>query len=378
MMSRFGAFGDFWRRVTEGLTLQELWFEFRKETGTSYRLYSREFEAQIEGQPPLKRGLKLARVLFWATLLKLSPTRRIFLLVALVLLVARLAGGPPALTAAGTAALLVLLALELADRVALKRDLEIAREIQKWLVPQSPPSVPGVDIAFTTRPANTVAGDFYDAFLCPAPDGAGASERLLLVVADVAGKGMPAALLMASFQSSLKTLVQKPIPLPELVSRLCRYSCGHSLEGLRFTTALIAEFDPLTGSLAYVNAGHNPPALCRADGTIEWLSTGGLPLGIDAGVAYESGALTLGRDDLLVIFTDGVVEARNDRGEEYGESRLPALLKDARQSSAAETLARLMSSVDSFVGTAPRFDDITCLVARYTGPVRGAEPARRA
>jgi serine phosphatase RsbU (regulator of sigma subunit) len=300
-------------------------------------------------------------------MLKLSPTRRLFLLAALALLLARAVGGPAALTALGAVVLLALLALELADRVALKRDLEIAREIQKWLVPQSPPSVPGVDIAFTTRPANTVAGDFYDAFLCPGPLGEGSPARLLLVVADVAGKGMPAALIMATFQASLKTLVQKPIALPELVARLCRYCCEHSLEGLRFTTAVIAELDPLTGALSYVNAGHNPPALRRADGTIEWLTTGGLPLGVQGGVGYESATLTLRPGDRLVVFSDGVVEAQDTGGQEYGEARLTATLAGLGGEDAAGTLDRLMTSVDSFVGTAPRSDDVTCLVTLFRG-----------
>ena len=370
-----GRIAGFWRRLTEGLTLQELWFQFRKETGTSYRLYSRELATKLKDQPRRNRQLRLAGALFWAMILKLSPTRRLFLLAALALLAARMMGGPPWLTAAGAFALLALLALELVDRVALKRDLEIAREIQKWLVPQSPPSVPGVDIAFTTRPANTVAGDFYDAFLCPGPLGEGSPARLVLVVADVAGKGMPAALIMATFQSSLKTLVQKPTPLPDLVSRLCRYCCEHSLEGLRFTTAVIAELDPLTGALAYVNAGHNPPALRRADGTIEWLATGGLPLGVQASLAYESAALILRPGDRLVIFSDGVVEAQDPRGQEYGDARLAEVLKGIRGEDAAGTLDRLLSSVESFVATAPRSDDITCLVMRYTGSVRGEEPA---
>jgi serine phosphatase RsbU (regulator of sigma subunit) len=362
-----GRIAGFWRRLTEGLTLQELWFQFRRETGTSYQHYSRELARKLKDQPRSRRVLRILGALFWAMILKLSPTRRLFLLAALALLMARGVGGPAGLSALGALVLLALLALELADRVALKRDLEIAREIQKWLVPQSPPSVSGVDIAFTTRPANTVAGDFYDAFLCPGPLGEGSPARLVLVVADVAGKGMPAALLMATFQSSLKTLVQQPIPLPDLVSRLCRYSCEHSLEGLRFTTAVIAELDPLTGALAYVNAGHNPPALRRADGAIEWLTIGGLPLGVQASIAYESATLILRPGDRLVIFSDGVVEAQDTRGQEYGDARLTEVLKGVREEGAAGTLDRLMSSVDSFVGTAPRSDDITCLVMRFQG-----------
>jgi sigma-B regulation protein RsbU (phosphoserine phosphatase) len=364
-MSFMGRWRDFWRRVSEGLTLQQLWAQFRREAGASYRHYRVELGDEHGSQPRLRRWFRLAGALFWAMVLKLSPPRRVFLLVALVLLAAGLGGGQGRGTPiVGALALLVLLGLELADRVAMKRDLEIAREIQGWLVPQSPPIVAGVDIAFATRPANTVAGDYYDAFLCPAGTG-GAAPRLLVVIADVAGKGMPAALLMATFQSSLRTLAQEPIPLGELVVRLNRYCCEHSLEGRRFTTAVIAELDPASGALAYVNAGHNPPALRRGSGRIESLETGGLPLGIQAGAGYETGELTLTRGDRLVVYTDGVVEAQNARQEEYGEARLMELLRGGAEESAAETLRRMLSSVDAFVGDAARFDDVTCLVLRY-------------
>jgi serine phosphatase RsbU (regulator of sigma subunit) len=354
----------FWQRVTDGLTLQQLWSQFRREAGSSYRHYKLELEA-ARGPSNLGQWLRLAGALFWAILLKLSPARRVFLLLALVVIASDTHGshhGP----VIGALMLLGLLGLELADRVALKRDLEIAREIQKWLVPQSPPRCPGVDIAFTTRPANTVAGDYYDAFMCPGA-AAGPAQRLLLVVADVAGKGMPAALLMATFQSSLRTLVQEAMGLEDLVTRLNRYSCAHSLEGRRFTTALLAELDPQNGALTYVNAGHNHPALRRADGRIERLEAGGLPLGVEAGAHYAAGAVTLARGDLLVIFTDGVVEAVNAREEDYGETRLLDWLRGARESSAAEVLRSLMSSVEGFVGEARREDDITCVVVRYTG-----------
>jgi sigma-B regulation protein RsbU (phosphoserine phosphatase) len=267
--------------------------------------------------------------------------------------------------ALGVLALLGLLGLELADRVAMKRDLQIAREIQSWLVPREPPQVPGVEVAFATRPANTVAGDYFDAFLWPEPGRA--DPRLLLVVADVAGKSMPAALLMATFQASLHTLTQEALTLTGLVARLNRYCCDHSLEGRRFTTAVLAELNCASGVLRYVNAGHNHPALRRPDGRVEPLSAGGLPLGIQADAAYESGSVTLGRGDLLLIYTDGVVEAHNGAGEEYGEARLAELVRSLGPASAAADLERVLSSVDAFTGDAPRFDDVTCVVLRYTG-----------
>ena len=148
-----------------------------------------------------------------------------------------------------------LLILEVADRVVMKRDLQIAREIQMWLLPVNPPPVPGMEIAFATRPANTVAGDYYDVF--PRPASASANQSYLIAVADVAGKSIPAALLMATFQASLKTLSATPSSLPELVESMNRYACSNSQGGLRFTTAFLAEYEPATRTLTYINAGHN-------------------------------------------------------------------------------------------------------------------------
>jgi sigma-B regulation protein RsbU (phosphoserine phosphatase) len=179
---------QFWQRTTDGLELNQLWNQFRIDTRTSYRLE------------------------------KLSPARRVLLLLALLLLVLT-----PVLSWTTTTGIhrihvdlqlwsgllmCVLLMLKVADRVVMKRDLEIAREIQMWLLPVHPPPVPGVEIAFSTRPANTVTGDCYDVFPRPAP--ASADRSYLVAVADVAGKSIPAALLMATFQASLKTLSNTP------------------------------------------------------------------------------------------------------------------------------------------------------------------------
>jgi serine phosphatase RsbU (regulator of sigma subunit) len=354
--------GGFWREVSEGLTLQELWLHFRRETGASVRLYTRELGDEARARP----RMTLMGRLFWAMLLKLSPPRRIVLLAALIVTLVGLDAQHHGWALIGSLALLLLLGLELADRVALRRDLEIARDIQRWLVPQTPPAEPGVDIAFRTRPANTVAGDYYDAFPCAecGPEGA---RRLVLVMADVAGKGMPAALLMAAFQSSLHTLAQERLALVERVARLNRYSFEHSLEGRRFTTAFLAELDTAEGVLTFVNAGHNPPTLRRASCALEWLEAGGLPLGIQREAGYQTGAVALAPGDQLVIYTDGVVEARDARDQEFGQPRLAALLGGLATVRAADTLERVMEAVDRFVGDAGRSDDTTCMVMRFTG-----------
>ena len=375
---------NFWHRVTEGIAVQVLWAQFMSEARASYSLYSREIDWEVLRQERrVRRFRKTTSALFWAMLMKLSPARRVFLLIALFFAIVALTNSQVTISSSNhqhtflfnppnnflpvllaVAALLFLLALELADRVTMKRDLEIAREIQRWLVPESPPEVPGVEIAFVSRPANTVGGDYYDAFLRASPSSKPNSKRLLLVVADVAGKSVPAALLMATFQASLRTLAEANTPLLELVQGLNRYACAHSLGGRRFTTAFIAELEPETGVLSYVRAGHNAPFIRRAAGTLERLETGDLPLGIDASARFTCGAATMAPRDLLVIFTDGLIEAVNDADQEFGESRLLDVLKSNAAGGAQTTLKNLLSAVDAFVGHSRQHDDITCLLLR--------------
>ena len=372
----------FWQRVTEGIAVQVLWSQFMSEARASYSLYSREIDWEaLRKERRGRRFRKTTSALFWAMLMKLSPARRVFLLIALVLcnLCADQEPGHVSKTEhnfeaalpnnflyvlLAVAALLFLLALELADRVTMKRDLEIAREIQRWLVPESPPEVPGVEIAFVSRPANTVGGDYYDAFLRGAPSSTSNSKRLMLVVADVAGKSVPAALLMATFQASLRTLAEANTSLLELVEGLNRYACAHSLGGRRFTTAFFGELEPETRVLSYVRAGHNAPLIRRASGSLERLETGDLPLGIDASARFTCGAVTMAPRDLLVIFTDGLIEAVNDADQEFGESRLLEVLKSSDAAGAQATLKNLLSAVDAFVGHTRQHDDITCLLLR--------------
>jgi len=363
----------FWQRVTEGVEMQQLWAQFRADARASYKLYAEDVDwTRTEGESRSRRFRRVARALFWAMMMKLSPGRRVLFLISLVFLFLPGFGlriGDNELRMSnlafpGGVGLTMLLALELSDRVTMKRDLEIAREIQSWLMPAAAPAVPGVDIAFATRPANTVAGDYYDAFFRPvAPDDVAHAARLLLIVADVAGKSIPAALLMATLQASLRTLAALPGSLLELVGRLNEYACVQNQGGARFTTAFLAELEPATGCLVWVNAGHNWPALHHSSGEIERLETGGLPLGIAKGARYESGVTTLAANDLLLIFTDGLVEAENEREDEYGEPRMLEVLSEA-SGTAAQVLTQLMSSADKFVGLTRQHDDITCMVLR--------------
>jgi sigma-B regulation protein RsbU (phosphoserine phosphatase) len=372
---------NFWQRVSAGLEMQELWGQFKADARAGYALYSKEVDWELRpGEPNWKRYWRICKALFWAMVMKLSPARRVLLVLSLFLVLlgiigtqinvsdhtqVNIGGGQAVLGAIG---LLLLLALELADRVTMKRDLEIAKEIQHWLVPDTPPAIPGVEIAFASRAANTVAGDYYDAFLRrsnaggPIDAGGVDGQRLMVAVADVAGKSVPAALLMATLQASLRTLALEPTSLLELVAGLNSYACEHSQSGRRFTTAFLAELDLATSTLTYVNAGHNQPMLMRAGGTLDRLGEGGLPLGIMRGAAYQSGQSVLGAGDRLVIFTDGVIEAEDAGANEFGEPRLLAGLQLGRSSAPAQALNGLMTSIEAFVGHAPQHDDITCLI----------------
>ncbi len=364
----------FWLRVSEGLELNQLWSQFEKDARTSYRLYSKDFQGPQEAQRPARRAWHIAQQFFWAVLEKLSPARRILLLVALILMVFNPAfnwqdqSGNHVfgfdLRLYGGLILLLVLLLEVGDRVVMKRDLEIAREIQNWLLPNQPPTIPGVEIAFQTRPANTVAGDYYDVFLRPGqtPE----QDRVLLAVADVAGKSIPAAMLMATFQASLRSLSVTQSSLPDLIASVNRYACTNSQGGLRFTTAFLAEFDPITRSLTYINAGHNQPMLCRKSGALERLDAGGLPIGISIDVPYQSGSVVLAPGDWLIIFTDGVVEAVNTADEEYGEQRLLAVVAGATEATPADMMQRILTGLDVFVGNTPQHDDVTCLLVKVS------------
>src|SRR5215471_4953785 len=207
---------QFWQRVSEGRQLDELWSQFTADARASYGFYGKEVDwEEIQKLPRWHRPFHIAKDIFWALLMKMTPARRVLLLIALVMMV--LSGFKFELgrnfsfdvNFVGIAALvfLLLLSLELADKVTMKRDLEIAREIQSWLTPSQPPKVAGASIAFHTRPQNSVAGDYYDAFY-PMQDGE-SGGKLFLVIADVAGKSVPAALLMATFQASVHTVARE-------------------------------------------------------------------------------------------------------------------------------------------------------------------------
>src|ERR1700676_2118780 len=203
---------NFWQRVSEGRQIDDLWTQFAADARASYGFYGGDIDwEEVQKLPRWRQPLHVAKLFFWALLLKMTPARRVLFLIAVVMFLLssfKFQIGTfffdIKFELAAAAMFLLLLSLELADKVTMKRDLEIAREIQTWLVPSFAPEVSGAEIAFASRPQNSVAGDYYDAFY---PTASGAEGgKLLLVIADVAGKSIPAALLMATLQASLRTI----------------------------------------------------------------------------------------------------------------------------------------------------------------------------
>jgi sigma-B regulation protein RsbU (phosphoserine phosphatase) len=234
-------------------------------------------------------------------------------------------GVPGPVFAQGTIALLLgfllmnlLVLLEVADRLSLKRDLEVAREIQQAMLPDGMWSGPGVEAFGLTKPANTVGGDFYD--ILPRPDG-----TVIVALGDVAGKASPAALLMALLLAMMRTLVEEGLTIAELVPRL-NVQVGRHAPPSRFITLFVASYDPRTGDMQFVNAGQTPPLLRRRDGAIERLTTGGIALGMFEGSTYSAGAAHLDPGDALVMYSDGITEAEDPAGVAFDEAGLERTL----------------------------------------------------
>src|SRR3954452_263729 len=203
----------------------------------------------------------------------------------------------------------LLVVLEVADRLSLKGELEVAREIQLAMLPRGTFAAADIEIFGTTRPANTVGGDFYD--VLPLPDG-----QIIIALGDVAGKGSPAALLMALLLAVLRTLVDERLAPPALVERLNVQIARHT-PASRFITLFYAVYTPSTGDLVYVNAGQNPPLVRRLDGSYERLTSTGVALGMFEGSRFGAERTAIHPGELLILYSDGITEAENPAGQPF-------------------------------------------------------------
>jgi serine phosphatase RsbU (regulator of sigma subunit) len=239
------------------------------------------------------------------------------------------------------------------------RDMQQAAEIQKSLLPGNPPAIEGLDVAAMSEACRSVGGDYYDFFLR-------SGGRQVFLVGDVAGKGMPAALLMTSLQARVQVLLEEPIEIAALVSRL-NSSISTSCPGNRFITFFICEIDPSTGEVTYCNAGHNPPLLVGSGGKVMQLADGGPVLGVLPRFPFTQHHCTMEPGDVLVMYTDGVTEAEKlGSDEEFGEKRLLQLIRDHHSLPVDEIVKTVTNAVASFAGSVTASDDFTAVVIRKT------------
>jgi len=376
---------DFFTTYTKDLTADDLQRLFTRDTREAYKFFTRGVQTDaFKALPWHRRLIAEARVLFLAFTMKLSPARRVVFAVALVLAVIGLVtlfrgigfvhiahvmpigfsiGMPGPLFENGTWPLFfafvllnLLVLLEVADRLSLKNDLEIARDIQQAMLPSGLYTAPGVETFGLSRPANTVGGDFYD--ILPLDDG-----RLVVAVGDVVGKGSPAALLMALLLAMLRTLVDEQLEPAALMTRLNVQVCRHA-PASRFITLFYAVYDPRTGVLTYVNAGHTQPLLVRPDLSCERLTEGGIALGMFDRSTYTTGHLTIQPNELVAVYSDGITEAENPTGTPFDESGLEAALKTHLDQNLSAIGTAIVRAVEKHTADTRLADDLTVLLLR--------------
>jgi serine phosphatase RsbU (regulator of sigma subunit) len=369
---------------TRDLSTEDLQRLFTHDTRDAYRFFSRGLdEEQLAGLPWWKQIAVRSRQVFVAFTLKLPAARRALYIGALVIAVlgviqlfrgfaiVRLPFGIPFLQvsmlvpewADGTFALLtslllvnLLVLLEVADRLSLKGELEVAREIQLAMLPSGTYTAADIEICGATRPANTVGGDFYD--VLPLPDG-----RVILALGDVAGKGSPAALLMALLLAVLRTLVDEELEPRQLVERLNAQIWRHTPSS-RFITIFYAVYTPSTGSLVYVNAGQNPPLIARLDGTFERLQGTGVALGMFDQSKYDAAETRVEPGELLILYSDGITEAENPAGQPFEEPGLQGVVVHYRDSTPAEIGTQILKATEAHAQASRFVDDLTVLLLK--------------
>ena len=242
------------------------------------------------------------------------------------------------------------------NRERMERELELATEIQQRFQPSGPPVVEGYEFQGISFSCYEIGGDYYD--FIERHDG-----KMLVALGDVSGKGTAAALLMSSLHAAIHGQIAAKRSLDETITSVNEY-LAENTPANRFVTLFIAELDPATGEVRFINAGHNPPLLARADGTIEQLESGGLPLGIMPFSEYEAGTVQLRPGDALVIYSDGVSEANNLDEDEFGMERLSAVIRANVTASASGIRDKVESALSEFTGTAAPNDDITLVIVK--------------
>jgi len=252
-----------------------------------------------------------------------------------------------------------LLHRQVLEKERIEHQLQLAQQVQASLLPAAPPLVEGYDIAGVNLPTWAIGGDYFD--YIPLGDG-----RLGLVIADVAGKGMPAGLIMATFRGALRTELGRTGDIAAAVTAMDRILLD-SMDVSRFVTAVYGELDPRRGSFTYVNCGHNPPLLFGANGRREVLDRGRRALGMMGGEPFEAATVTLHPGDTLALYTDGVIELTDADWAEYGIERLEGLLRQSAARSAREMIDAVVRATRAFTGRDGYEDDFTLVVVKREG-----------
>ena len=242
----------------------------------------------------------------------------------------------------------------------LESELELSRKLQKALLPQATPQIPGLQLAAFSQPAEIVGGDYFDFFHFN-----NASHGL--AIADVMGKGLPASMLMASLQSSLRILVPENDSPATVVHRLNKLFC-HNIHLIRFITLFLGQYDPQSRVMKYCNAGHNPPLVIRQKNgkatTSHWLKPTGAAIGLAESFNFSTGAIELAPGDIVVLYTDGVTEAMNSKEEQFGENRLEKIVRNNVGLSPQDLIKEVRRGVNDFTGNKSYADDLTLLVGK--------------
>ncbi len=380
---------EFFETYTRDLRADDFQRLFTRDTPEAWHFFAKAIKAEeLSHLPWHLRTIQYTRRAFLAFTMRLSPARRAIygIAVAMALLgLLRLFSGigwlrvplipfvvsvpvpvldSPAGTmwlAGGFLVLNLLILLEVADRLTLKKDLEVAREIQQAMLPREIYTATGIEAFGVTRPANTVGGDLYD--LIRRPDG-----RFVFALGDVAGKGSPAALLMALAVAMLRVLVDEGLEPAELAVRLNIQVSRHA-PGSRFITMVLGLYDPDSGRITYVNAGQNPPLLRRASGHIERLTEGGVALGMFDQASYTAGTLTLGAGDVLVLFSDGVTEAENPSGVAFDDAGLEQIVNQHWWKDLQTLGTSVLKAVETHAAGTRIADDLTFMAVRRPVPL---------
>jgi sigma-B regulation protein RsbU (phosphoserine phosphatase) len=245
------------------------------------------------------------------------------------------------------------------EKERLERELTLAAEIQRQILPKGSPDVPGYQLVGWNRPARQVGGDYYD--LLPRDDG-----RVSLVLGDVSGKGMPAALMVSTLHSALRLLLDRTSLGPAFLERLNTHILESSASN-KFITLFLAELEPATGTVHYLNAGHNPALLLRRSGEVEELGSSGLPIGLLPGSRYRKMTIELGPGDLLCLYSDGITECASPADEEFGMVRLLKLLAELRDRPLQELSDTIAQTTVDFAAGQPQLDDETVVLLRRDG-----------